>query len=107
MQEKCGKISCAYLYDDSVNVFLCELTPSKELTPLYYVTENEIDDETDEVLNWHFAMEEPIAYAKLPKESERNEVKQEYSFEFADARSKEYRNEFDDMWEACRCNRDF
>lgn len=109
LQEKCGRISCAYLYDNAVNVFCCEMTPSKELTPLYYVSKNEIDDETDEILRNEFAVnEKQVRYMKLLPEEERNEVKQtEANFMFTDARSKEYREELGEVEEACRCNPDF
>lgn len=40
-----GKIETVYLYDERVETFLCEMTPSYRLIPLYFVTEKEIDDE--------------------------------------------------------------
>lgn len=106
MKEACGKISCAYLYDNAVNTYCAEITPSKELHPLYYVTENEISDELHEEMLNTFNTTEEVRYMRLLPEADRNEVKQK-NFDFTDARSEEYREEFEEMEEACRCNHDF
>mgnify|MGYP003634229100 FL=1 len=103
----CGSISTAYLYDNSVDVYCAELTPSKELTPLYYVIGNEVSDEVYEEVEKCFSGEE-VTYMKLNLESDRNEVKQPTcNFEFTNARSQEYKGEFDEIEEACKCNHDF
>ncbi len=106
IKDACGTISCAYLYDNAVNTFCCELTPSKELHPLYYVTENEISDEVWEQMQDTFNTTEEIRYMKLLPEADRNEVKQS-NFDFTDARSQEYKEEFEEMEESCKCNHDF
>ena len=107
LKEICGTISTAYLYDNAVDVYCAELTPSKELTPLYYVIGNEVSDEVRELVEESFGQEE-IRYVKLLPEVDRNEAKQPTcNFEFTDARSEEYREEFDEIEEACKCNHDF
>lgn len=45
---KAGKIEQVYLYDERVETFLCEMTPSYRLIPLYFVTEHRVDDDTHE-----------------------------------------------------------
>jgi hypothetical protein len=107
IQKMCGKISCAYLYDNAVNVFCAEITASKELTPLYYVSENQLtDDQDEELINQFCLTEESVKYMKLLPKDQRNEVKQN-NFEFTDARSEEYKEEFEEMEDACKCNQDF
>mgnify|MGYP000874415946 CR=1 FL=1 len=45
-----GKIETVYLYDERVETFLCEMTPSYRLIPLYYLTEKQISDDLDEIM---------------------------------------------------------
>lgn len=47
---KAGKIQQVYLYDERVVTFMCEMTPSYRLIPLYFLTEHRVDDDTHEVM---------------------------------------------------------
>jgi hypothetical protein len=42
-----GRLYCVYMYDPDEQTNCCESTPSYWLEPLYYVTENPVDDELD------------------------------------------------------------
>lgn len=46
-----GRIYTAYLLDTNRHVFLAEMRPSYELNPIYFVTENSVDEEFDEDLS--------------------------------------------------------
>ena len=108
LQAKCGKIYTVCLYDNNVDVYCCELTPSKELHPIGYHTENAIDDETDEILRDTFArVEESVKYMKLLPESQRTETKQSDNIEFTDARSEEYNEHVESLIEAYNANPDY
>ena len=49
---KAGRLFGVYLYDERVQTFMAELTPSYCLTFLYTNTENHVDDDThEEIMN--------------------------------------------------------
>ncbi|WP_415912365.1 hypothetical protein [Neptuniibacter sp. QD37_11] len=51
IQAQTGRFFVVYLYDANQQVNCCELTPSYELEPIYYVCEHPISDELDQSLH--------------------------------------------------------
>jgi len=45
VKAKTGRLLTLYVYDPELGVHCCEVTPSHELVPFEFVTENEIDDD--------------------------------------------------------------
>jgi len=45
IKAKTGRLLTLYVYDPELGVHCCEVTPSHELLPFEFVTENEIDDD--------------------------------------------------------------
>lgn len=106
MVKKCGKISTVYMFDKSVTTNCCELEPSYELTPLYYVTEKEVSDEVyEELLTVFNQTETEIKYfhCRYIDKLETVECKQS-ELEFESAKSEEYKEHFEEMREYLNCN---
>ena len=99
--KKCGKISTVYMFDKSVTTNCCELTPSYELTPLYYITEKQVSDEIHEELQDIFwKTETEPRYFHCNGIDKMKTVKCNQSeFEFETADSDEYKEHFEEMKE--------
>jgi len=94
LQDTCGKIETVYMYDSSVTTNLCEITPSYELTPLYYVIENDVDDEIRDKVDENISDEEPI-YMHCNVVDELESISSENGFDFESSESDEYKEEFE------------
>jgi len=102
IQEACGTIETVYLYDSSVRVNCCELTPSYALTPLYFNTENEISDEMHEKL--HNELSDEISYFHCRVIDELESETTENNIDFESSESEEYVEHFEEMREYCNGN---
>jgi len=103
IQSVCGKIQTIYMYDTSVTTNLCEITPSYELTPLYYVIENEVSDKTRELVDGNSASEEPI-YMHCNIVDELESISSEQGFDFENSEDEEYKEGFEIAREYLNCN---
>jgi len=101
IQEACGKIETVYMYDSSVTTNLCEITPSYELTPLYYVTENEISDELHSDMMQE-DMEPMYMHCNVVDDLESLASSQEFDFESSE--DEEYKENFEEAREYLNCN---
>ena len=100
-QDACGTIKTVYMYDSSVTTNLCEITPSYELTPLYYITENEISDEMhSEMMEQEM---EPI-YMHCNVVDELESIATENAFDFESSEDEEYKDGFEEVREYLNCN---
>ena len=97
LQDICGTIKTVYMYDSSVTTNCCEITPSYELTPLYYITENDISDEVDEILLNELANDE-ARYFHCNVIDELQSEEYSGNFEFASSEDEEYK----DGWKEAR-----
>lgn len=96
IQDACGKIETVYMYDTAVQTHCCEITPSYELTPLYYVTEKEISDE----LHSDMMNEDMDAiYMHCNVVDELESISSEQGFDFESAESEEYKDSFEEARE--------
>lgn len=48
--DQTGELYCVYLYTPETATFCCEITPSYDLEPLYYVSEHRASDALNEQL---------------------------------------------------------
>jgi len=103
IQSVCGKIQTIYMYDSSVQTHCCELTPSYELTPLYYVIENEVSDSARETVDENLASEEPI-YMHCNVVDEMETISSEQGFDFDSSEDDEYKDSFEETREYLNCN---
>ena len=92
IQDACGKIETVYMYDSSVTTNLCEITPSYELTPLYYVTEKEISDELFDSMRSE-EMNEIYMHCNVVDELE--SISSSQGFDFESYGSDEYKEELE------------
>lgn len=101
MVKICGKISTVYMFDKSVVTRCCEATPSYELNPLYYITENEVSDEVyEELMNTFNQVEDEPRYFHCSGIDTMKTVKCTQSeFEFEDSDTDEYKEHFEQMRE--------
>jgi len=98
IQSVCGTIKTVYMYDSSVQTYCCEITPSYELTPLYYVIENEVSDETYDLVNENLGSEEPI-YMHCRVVDELETISSEQGFDFESSEDEEYKEGFEEVRE--------
>lgn len=98
IQDLCGTIKTVYMYDSSVQTHCCEITPSYYLTPLYYIIENEVSDETYDLVNENLANEEPM-YMHCNVVDELESIASEKELDFEDSESEEYREHFEEVRE--------
>jgi hypothetical protein len=92
IQDACGKIETVYMYDSAVQTHCCEITPSYELTPLYYVTEKEISDELFDSMR-NEEMNEIYMHCRVVDELE--SISSEQGFDFESSEDDEYKEEFE------------
>jgi hypothetical protein len=48
-----GRVWTVYLYEETKHAYLCEMTPSFEAYPAYFLTENHIESDTDQMDFYH------------------------------------------------------
>lgn len=102
--DKCGgTIKTVYIYDKSVTTNLCEITPSYELTPLYYITESDVDDEVHELLNNEIGNDD-VRYYHCHVVDAIESVAIENDIEFSTSESEEYKEHFSELEEYCNGN---
>lgn len=101
IQKACGKIKTVYMYDTSVATNLCEITPSYELTPLYYVTENEISDRVFDIMSGEDM--EPM-YMHCNVVDALDSIASEQELEFESSESDEYKEHFEEVKGYLNCN---
>lgn len=101
IQDACGTIETVYMYDSSVTTNLCEVTPSYELTPLYYVTENEISDEIHSEMTGEEM--EPI-YMHCHVVDLMDKFDTQKGFDFESSEDEEYKESFEEVREYLNCN---
>ena len=102
---KCGKIKTVYLYDSAVVSYVCSTQPMYGCTPLYYITENEIDEATSEILHEEFAKNETeIRYFLLRDVMNMERVEVGNDQEVEDFKGEAYQEICDEMEEYCKCN---
>jgi len=89
--ESAGRLWGVYLYDENVHVHCAEWTASYECHFLYTVTENEVDDETDRMIEEGDMFTDPIRYFHV------SDIKADYDCK--GWRIKDYAN-YDEMIEA-------
>ena len=92
---KAGKIQRVYLYDAAVQVHMAEITPSCCLTPLYFITEKEIDDDTHEEMSRQETREEYVWASSLEAMKPMDAGKKFSNFRFTNSESKHYKGHFD------------
>lgn len=105
----CGKIKTVYLYDAGVVTYCCSLVACYALTPLYYITENEVDDNMDELLlNTFNETETQVKYVAVTDINKLEEVTESefvgQDIEVDDFDGEEYRAQFAEVEEYCKCN---
>ena len=101
IQKACGTIKAVYMYDSSVTTNLCEITPSYELTPLYYITENDISDE----LHGEMASEDMESiYMHCNVVDDLESIETENGFDFESSEDEEYKDGFEEVREYLNCN---
>ena len=97
----CGNIQCVYIYDASVQIRLCEVTPSYELIPLYYITENEISDELhSQMMNEDM----DVMYVHCYQVDKMESISANNDIEFESSDSEEYKEHFEEVKEYVNCN---
>ena len=102
IQDVCGSIKTVYLFDKSVQTFCCEITPSYALTPLYYITENEVSDEMWETLHNELPHEVSYYHCRVIDELETESPNNNIDFESSE--SEEYLEHFEEVREYCNGN---
>ena len=98
LQKVCGTIKTVYMYDSSVQTYCAEITPSYELTPLYYVIENDVSDEVWEEVNNELANEQSI-YMHCRVVDELESISTENGFDFESSEDEEYKENFEEVRE--------
>lgn len=102
---KAGKLFGVYLYDERVEVFMAELTPSYCLTFLYTNTENHVDDDThDQILRAE--IHEPRYYhVRSIDQMKRIDLRKHgVNIRFTSSESQHYRDNFDRAVEQLQAN---
>lgn len=105
LQQRCGTISTVYLFDAGVVNYCCSPVAMYALTPLYYITDKDIDDNTAEILQNTFnEVETEIRYFTVTDINKMKTVDVNNNIEFDTSESEEYREHFDELEEYCKCN---
>ena len=103
--KKAGKLSAVCLYDERVETHLMDLSPSYHLTPLYTITENQLDDETHEEIVMNDDLSPFYLYCRGVDASNPMDLsKYKVNIRFTNSESESYRNNFEDAVEYFRCN---
>lgn len=101
IQKACGKIETVYMYDKTVQTNCCEITPSYDLTPLYYITEKSI---SDEIYSEMESQEKESIYMHCAVVDELDSISSEQDFDFENSEDEEYKENFEDVREYLNCN---
>ena len=101
IQDACGIIKTVYMYDSYVTTNLFEITPSYELTPLYYITEKDISDELHSTM---MSEEMEAIYMHCNIVDELESISTENGFDFESSENEEYKDGFEEVREYLNCN---
>ena len=102
--QEAGWIKQVYLFDESTCVNLCELTPSFRLTPLYFITENEVSDETHEEMMSEPSEETYIHVNQLKRNDLMDLRKFGLNFRYTNVESQHYKDGEERAIEYLNCN---
>lgn len=102
---KAGKLFGVYLYDERVETFMAELTPSYCLTFLYTNTENRVDDDAQEEIMRSEIYEPRYFHVHSIDQMKRIDLsKKGLNFRFTNSDTKLYRDNFDRAVEELNAN---
>ncbi len=102
---KAGKLFGVYLYDERVQTFMAELTPSYCLTFLYTNTENHVDDDTHEEIIRNEIYEPIYAHVYSVDQMERIDLRGHgLNFRFTNSDTEFYQNNLDRAVEELNAN---
>ena len=103
LQELCGKIETVYLVDCGFVTHCCELTPSYDLTPLYYIIDKDVSEEIQEEVMNEIGKEEN-QYFHVTFINSLKSVNVNNNIEVEDSECDEYKEHFAEVEEYVRCN---
>lgn len=102
---KAGKLFGVYLYDERVQTFMAELTPSYCLTFLYTNTENRVDDDTHEEIMRNEIHDPTYAHVYSVDQMNRIDLRGHgLNFRFTSSDTEFYRDNFDRAAEELNAN---
>lgn len=102
---KAGKLSAVCLYDERVETHLMDLSPSYYLTPLYTITERQVDEDTHEEIVLNDDLTPFYLYCRgVDALKPMDLAKYKVNIRFTNSESESYRNNFEDAVEYFRGN---
>jgi len=101
---KAGKIFGVYIFDETIETFCTEVTPSRYLRFLNNFAENSIDDETDEEIRIASSGEDNNMYVHCGQ-ADKMKVEKEYTFEYeGEEDGEDYLEKLEEILEYELCN---